>query len=45
MPTQMEARDEQREQERSGQEWLQIAVIEQEPCSQGREQPDQGGKP
>ncbi len=41
----MESDDEQRKQKRSGQQWLQIAVIEQEPCPQGREQSDQGREP
>jgi hypothetical protein len=45
MPPQMESGDEQREQKRTGQQWLQIVVIEQEPCPQGREQPHQGRKP
>jgi hypothetical protein len=45
MPAQMEPDDQQRQQERCGQERLQIAVIEQEPRPQGREQPDQGRKP
>ncbi len=44
MPTQMEPGHEQREQECSGQERCQVAVREQEACSQGREQPNQGWK-
>ncbi len=43
MPTQMQACYQHREQEHSGQERLERAVPEQEPCPQGGEQSYQGG--
>ncbi len=45
MPTQMQTRYQQSEQQRSGQERFQIAVVKQEPGPQGREEPNQGSKP
>ena len=45
MLAQMEPGDQHREQECCRQERFQIAVVQQESCPQGREQPDQGGEP
>jgi hypothetical protein len=45
MPTQVEACYQQREQERSRKARLEIAVVEQGPCTQGRHESHQGGQP